>query len=359
MFRYLNNRIHLWTGLALALPLVLLGLSGAVLTARWNLDYRLNKNLYQVRESKERLGWDDLLEKARGETSESITLLRNNPTGHGAVIAHTSTDQMIHLDPSTGTVIGVRDFTDWRSVIWWIQEFHTSFFLGEWGHTLVSTTTIISLISLLTGFVLWLIPLSKEWVARFGIRWSNGGTRFNWDFHNALGFYTLPVVALIFVTGITIGFWGTLGPMIYGLTGTEAMSFASPNVEPTDTSYSLQRAARQAQKHWPDSTLKRIVISGDTTASVRMRFETPNAAYEPGLSWIWVNPYTGEVLKERRPRDRSMGDSIYLWLFPLHFGGWGHVWGETTQWITRFLWIIGSLSPAILSVTGLLIWWWK
>jgi len=359
--RYWSNRLHLWIGLIIGVPIVLLGLSGSVLVFRWSLDYQLNRNLYQLeskRANNEVLRWDRLLEVARSEAGDDpVRLLWNSPAGQGVVIAGTVGLRKIHLDPGRLGIIGNRGLDDCRSVVWWIQEFHTSFFLGKWGHTVVSATTAVCLISILTGFVLWLFPLSKSWMARFGIRSFTGFARFNWDFHNALGFYTFPVVMLIVLTGVLIGFWGTLGPVVYSITGSKPENFKSPKIEGKQRGYSIQRAVKSAGETWPAASLKRIVVPEDRNTAVRLRFQTPNEAYEPGLSWIWVNPYSGEVLKSYRPEDRSVGDSIYLWLFPLHFGGWGHVWGESAQLITRVFWLIGAMVPVILVITGVIIWW--
>lgn len=359
--RFWSNKIHLWLGLAVAVPLILLGLSGAVLTVRWSLDRALNPSLYDVSAGEESVDWDRLVSLARDSSgAATVTLLRNSPAGAGAVIAQTDDERMIHLDPHAERVIGIRDFGDLRSVVWWIQKFHTSFFLGRWGPTVVSSVTLLSTVGLLTGMILWLLPLGKSWVSRLVFRDTGNLKRLNWDLHNLIGFYTIPLVLLVFLTGVAIGFWPALRPYVYGMTGTEPTGFRVESVEvPDGSDFSLNRTVRRAESVWSDYELRRVGVPERADRPVRMRFATPDDPYEPGLSWIWVNPYTGEVLKEHHPPDRTLGDSIYLWLFPLHFGGWGHVWGETAQAMTRFVWALASLVPVVLSVTGFLVWYLK
>lgn len=358
------NRVHLWIGLAIALPLILMSLSGSVLVYRWSLDARINHDWYgvgkDIRTDPESVPWDLHLERARSSAGGGeVRLFWVSPAGRGSLIAETADHTRIHLEPHSGNVIGVREHSSWRSIIWWIQEFHRTLFLGEWGSSLVSALTAVSLLSLFTGAVLWLLPFSKSGVARFGVRLKRGLVRANWDAHNAVGFYGFLVLMVILGTGVMIGFWPTVQPLVYGLTNSDPVGFEAPPAEPEAGRFSLRRSVRQAEEEWPGALLRRVSVPRDDRHPVRMRFRTEGSPYEPGLSWIWVDPYQNSVVKTHSPDTRSSGDDVYLWLFPLHFGDWGLVWGKTAQVFTKIVWFLASLSAVFLSVSGCLIWYWK
>jgi uncharacterized iron-regulated membrane protein len=58
------------------------------------------------------------------------------------------------------------------------------------------------------------------------------------------------------------------------------------------------------------------------------------------------------VVDATRPADggESVGDTILLWMTRLHFGRWRSLW-------LKAVWFVLGLVPAIMFVTGLLMWW--
>ena len=68
-------------------------------------------------------------------------------------------------------------------------------------------------------------------------------------------------------------------------------------------------------------------------------------------NYVYLDPRNGRIVRVDDVRTRSAGDAVMAWIGPLHFGTFG---GGTTVYI---LWLLLGLSPALLGVSGILMWW--
>jgi uncharacterized iron-regulated membrane protein len=69
-----------------------------------------------------------------------------------------------------------------------------------------------------------------------------------------------------------------------------------------------------------------------------------------GDNLVYLDQYTGQVIRVNYHRELSWPIRLTRDMYPLHFGTFG---GDST----RILWITVGIAPAILYVTGLLMWW--
>ena len=113
--------------------------------------------------------------------------------------------RFVYVDPYTGKILK-DDATIYFFFI--TAHLHNSLMLGKAGQWIVDISTIIFLIGLVTGLILW---WPKKWTKTtrrqsFTIRWKAKFKRVNYDLHNVLGFYTLSIVLVLTVTGLIIAF---------------------------------------------------------------------------------------------------------------------------------------------------------
>src|SRR6185503_17811470 len=64
---------------------------------------------------------------------------------------------------------------------------------------------------------------------------------------------------------------------------------------------------------------------------------------------VYLDQYSGALLTQAATT-RTAGDVIMAWVGPLHVGNFGGMG-------IRFAWLILGLSPALLFVTGFVMWW--
>lgn len=63
-----------------------------------------------------------------------------------------------------------------------------------------------------------------------------------------------------------------------------------------------------------------------------------------------IDQYTGSVVAVRDPRQLTAGDHFVAWQFPLHNG-------EAFGLAGRLIVFASGVAPAVLYVTGVLLWW--
>ena len=269
-------QVHLWTGLAIGLYIVMLSVTGSVLVYRNELDrlFATKRPVYDA--TAKRLTADELRAAAeKAYPGWSITrvgdrITRRNPTIE--VWAERGAEKRERLfDPYTGADLG-DSVTQGEYFVLWLARLHDELLLDRPGRYWNGILSLVATILFVTGLVVWWPGLSR-WKRSLLIKRSSGWRRFNWDLHSA------------------IGFWMFLFMLMWGISG-----FYLGVPEPFS----------------------------DFVDSI----SDPDA-------------FLGE-----RP-----GDVVLLWLTRLHFGRW------RTQPVLKAVWAVIGLVPALMFVTGVIMWW--
>ena len=286
-------QIHLWTGLAIGLYVVVLSLSGSVLVYRAEISQfvaspraTLNQKatpmtVEQLRAVAERAhpGWT-VTEVHEGRYQAPAGGgrggVRRPPDPTASIALERDGQKKERLfDPYTGADLG--DYIT-RGELWllWLVRLHDDLLLqrpdGPWWNGLLS---LVFTLIVFTGAIVWWPGVSR-WKRSLGIKVTAGWRRVNWDLHSALGF------------------WLFLFLLMWGISG------------------------------W-------YLGMPEPLTDLMERLSDPDGPY-------------GE-----RP-----GDIALQWLPRLHFGRWRNPgWGTWLQ----ALWAVVGLVPAIMFVTGLIMWW--
>ncbi|RZK87948.1 MAG: PepSY domain-containing protein, partial [Hymenobacter sp.] len=95
--------------------------------------------------------------------------------------------QSAYVNPYTGEVTGI--INSKYEFFQLIKSVHWDLLLGDAGRTAVSYGTLIFVLLLLSGLVLWWPKNKAARKQRFQIKWDASGKRLNYDLHNTVGFY--------------------------------------------------------------------------------------------------------------------------------------------------------------------------
>jgi uncharacterized iron-regulated membrane protein len=175
------------------------------------------------------------------------------------------------------------------------------------------------------------------------------------DLHNTAGFWSLPLLALIAVTGIGIVFPGVIRPVV-GLVST-ATPYPSPTIKSpppsgaallsTDAIVLLARAAK------PGYDIAQLNPPSETRNTWRVLLRPPGS--DPALRTrgaIWLDPWTGALVHDRTPDSMSLGDRYMTEQLWLHNG-------SSFGLLGRLLVFASGFVPLILFVTSFQVWWSK
>jgi len=362
-FRRLWLRVHLYLGLFGGALFVLMSLTGSFLVFYKAIDEWLNRALLTTNGSgpykplnevvataqvaAPPRGWLDSLELPSHER-EVVKAWHKAPTDH--------LDQfrwyLVTIDPYTGVVLS--SDREWGTyLVSFIYELHESLLMDDLGETIVGFVAILLLVSIGTGLSLWW-PRPGRLRQAFMFVGSKSVIRQNYDWHKLSGAYGAIVLAVLAFTGVYLAFPTYVVPLVSMFSPVdEDESSVQSHPVPGAPSLPIEQAVGLIQNLFPDGRITYIGIPHEVTDVYHMTVHRPGDVRESaGSSMVWMDQYSGAVLKVHDWRTVTAGETFVAWLFPLHNG-------EASGLIGRWIVFFAGFIPLVLYITGLRMWWLK
>ena len=256
----------------------------------------------------------------------------------------------VYVDPYTARVLGTRNDTD--SLTGQLFALHTKLLAGEAGEQVVGWTGIVLLALSLSGVILWWPARLRQLGDRLRVKWDAGIARANYDLHRVGGFYAAGLLALLALTGSALVFDDAFKTLALRLTASASpaprppVPMPKPGQEPA----SLTQLLARTDAALPGGILRRVSYPAKPGAAVVLRKRMPGDLHPNGMSYIYLDPNTADVLRIDRHDTVSAGQRLMNLRYPLHIGHWG---GRITQCLHAAI----GLMPAVLFITGFRMWW--
>jgi uncharacterized iron-regulated membrane protein len=269
-------QVHLWTGLALGLYVVVLSATGSALVYRRELVARFRTPVPVVDQAARALSIEELRPIVEREyPGYQITNIKPAITRRTAVVnvyveRNGETKERL-FNPYTGEDLGDA-FTRGEQAVLWSVRLHDDLLYGTSGRYWNGVASAFVTLLCLTGAIVWW-PGSARWRRSLIVRAGTGWRRLTWDLHSAMGAWLFLFILMWGVSGFYMG------------------------------------------------------VPGPFTALVD-----------------YVSSPDPELMGDRA------GDIALAWLSRLHFGRWDNVW-------LKALWALIGLVPALMFVTGAIMWW--
>jgi uncharacterized iron-regulated membrane protein len=340
--RKLLLKLHLWTGLAAALPLIIVGVTGAFLVYGDEIDRAVDPQLFFVTPGTERLPAQVLLDRVRAAyPTETFVGCAPPPAADRSFMFYATSRNYMYIDPYTGSVLGAKALaTGLRRKMFLI---HSQLMAGKVGHTIVVVSTIISIFLIVTGLVLW-------WRFKiFGVKWRAGWWRLNFDLHSVLGLYSALVFLVLSLTGVLIAYDAVVYPVILRVSGAPPMPPAQSTVREGLT-ISLDAAIAAGERTLPGARITVVGLPNKPTDVFSVYAKFPEDTASSGKSRIRVDRYTGEVRGFKSTRDANWGQYLVDTMESIHFGD---IFGTPG----RIIALVISLLVAGQVLSGVVIWW--
>ena len=199
--------------------------------------------------------------------------------------------------------------------------------------------------------VLWWPARRHQLVDRLRVKWRASGKRVNYDLHRTGGFYAAGMLVLIALTGTTLVYKDGATAAVARLAGRPAPE--KPTVtRPADGAAPrpLPELLRRADAALPAGDVRRLTFPAKADASLIVRKRLPGELHPNGVNYIYLDPYSGMVLRVDRAAAGDAGQRFLNARYPLHIGLWGGLF-------SRCLHALAGLVPATLFITGLVMWW--
>jgi uncharacterized iron-regulated membrane protein len=347
---------HLYLGIIAGLIVSIVGVTGSILVFQDEIDEALNPGLFHVLEQKNKIPLEHIVpmikEKHPQLEFDYIYNEHDKPNGTYQLYDEVSTQQ-VYINPYTVEISGKRLYSS--SFISIVTNIHRTLLIPVAGRYIVGISSLILLILTITGMRLWIPQKWKQLKSALTINTRAGFKRKNYDWHNVLGFYSSPVVALLSLTGFCITFSLIVVPLLFILSGKSPQGVAQ--VLGARSAYTkgaqqlpLTAVAEIAYKTIPDARIAGIALPEDSVGNYRLDLEIPGPPKSGNRAMLIIDQYSGKILLNSRIDFPNIGNAYLSWLTPIHYGSFG---GRPTQ----ILALVGGLIPLLLFITGFIIWW--
>ncbi|MDP5200089.1 PepSY domain-containing protein [Flavobacterium sp. DG2-3] len=370
-FKNYIKKIHLWLGLSSGIIVIILGITGCLYSFEEELRPIIHDYYYVDQVKNKKLPISQLIAIAQ----EANKKIHPNQTLSGGRILNDDKRTVIiwffeesdkdaiwywnqyqntyvYIDPYTGNI---KKFENYNSEFFvFVRMLHqTLCFNSKIGDPITGTATIIFIISLITGLILWW-PKNKSAVKqRFWFQWKNTTKwkRKNYDLHNILGYYMLIFALIIALTGLVWAFecydkgvqWLFNGGKTIKKEKLVSDTTQYSKNTATDKIYAATVKANPKAKSFYLFLPKEedSLATFQTFVRYKNRFDDISMDFDQS---------TAKLLRVTTYKDKSGGEKFRFLNYDLHVGS---ILGFPGKVLAFF----ASLVSASLPITGLLIWW--
>jgi uncharacterized iron-regulated membrane protein len=225
-------QIHLWSGIAAGLYLVMISLTGSLLVYRVELDRMfVRKEPVTVAVQGEPMS-EDALKAAALRAYPSYEIMNyweaKGPDRPVEIWLTRGTGRSLHrmFDPYTGKDLGHPDPIGLRFMMF-STSLHDDLLTGETGRKANGIGAIALALLCVTGLVIWW-PGVTSWRRSLTVDLKSNWKLFNWNLHSAAGFWGLLIVFLWALSGIYLAFPAPFQDVVDYL---EPFDEANPGIE--------------------------------------------------------------------------------------------------------------------------------
>ena len=355
------GKLHLWLGLSSGLIVCFLGITGCILAFEKEIENATQPYRFVTEQHQPVLAPSLLrsivVKTLPGKKLHSVAYQKGNSA---IAIFYDNKPEyyyLIFIDPYTGNVLKVKDMS--HDFFRFIINGHFYLWLPpKVGQPIVASATLIFVVLIITGIVLWWPKNKAARKQRFKVKLNAKWRRTNYDLHNVLGFYMSWVIIFIALSGLVMGFqW--FANTIYWVSsgGQKQIEFSSPT---SDTGNGLNKLALPYDKAWQKSLQKQPGFEGvvevhfpeDSIAAIEV-------AMNPDGNTFWKTDYTyydQNTLKEipvkhtyGKLKDANGAQKLQRMNYDIHVGAVLGLAGKIMAFCA-------SLLCASMPVTGFLIW---
>ncbi|WP_343743743.1 PepSY-associated TM helix domain-containing protein [Chitinophaga sp.] len=369
--RLVVDKLHLWLGLASGIIVLIIAVTGCLFVFQREINEMIYHKEMFVTPQEQVLPLSELRMRAQQALGDkpilSVTTWRL-PDRAWEFMAYKANDtaftyfgcveyyESVLVNPYTGAINGRINYK--YSFFPIVKMIHWSLLLNtRYGQPIVGWSTVIFVILLITGLVMW---WPKRWTkaARdqsFRIKWKAGFKRVNYDLHNVLGFYSLIIALVLALTGMVWAFtWfekavyvaaagTTTPPAVKQVTSGPATATAAGN--PLDIAFAT------AQPLLKDAT-RVFVYPAAYPEGVHTVGGYRGKDIYFGSDEYQFDQYTGKMVGHSEYKKKNRGEKLIAMNYDIHVGAIGGLPGKIIAFVISFI-------CASLPVTGFYVWWGK
>ncbi|PKU25626.1 PepSY-associated TM helix domain-containing protein [Telmatospirillum siberiense] len=358
-WRRIVGEIHLWAGLLLCLPLILLGVTGTILVGADHLGGPVKDPARQTAGAAVH-SVGEIIEAARAaapdgfiaslyaappEPGEPASIRLQSAAGRGTPPIR------MEIDGATLTPVTRPEGTALR----WLHMLHANLLMGEDGRHIVGWFGLVMLTLGISGLINWW-PRRNRWRAALTMRRGLRGAAFHRALHGVVGIWTLIVFLAVGFSGVALAFPQTMRDLVDVFSPARDLRALAGAIRvqpiPGSRPITVDEAITLAMTAIPDGRLASVALPLRPDQPFRIGLLPSGGLQGSPQIGVFIDPWRRDVVTVLDPRDFSAGESLLAWQHALHSArGLGGAW-------TTLVFLSGGL-PLLFSVTGVALWWIK
>lgn len=348
--RKLFRKLHLWLSIPAGVIIVIMCLTGAILVFQEEILRMAYPERYSVSDtSHSPLALSEIIDRVDAElVDDKIVSIQipDKPNATYVATLESGARSHVYIDPYTSEIKG---YYNYRSGFFFqTMRLHRWMMLKDLstGRLITGGATILFVIILISGIVVWFPRKGLPKKSHFTIKWNGSFSRKTFDLHRVIGFYVCLGLLLLSLTGLMWSFdWyrGGVGTLFgveqpaKGGKSAKNQSQEKPEVNHIDWDEALTIAQANITDY------KYILITEDGNVSVLQK-KAPHPRATDGYK---LND--GQLKLTSKYSDRKDSRHLMTWAYALHVGNWGGIW-------SKILVFVISLSGITLPITGYMLW---
>lgn len=359
IFRRVIFWCHLISGLTVGAVLFIMAVTGAVLAFAPQFEEASEKNVRYVTALEKRIPYNQIISRtsvSSGKIPAIGLIIKSDPAS--SVVVQFGRGKSVYVNPYTGEILGgaskVHDFMHL------IEDIHRRLALAAKGEALTKACNVVFLFMIISGFYLWWPrnwnPLAVK--ASFVFNPSLKGKARDWNRHNVAGFWSLPLLLVIVLTGLIMSYrWSNAA--FFRILGSEPpqQQQKGPGVPAGgkgeapmpihDFNWDAFIASASAKLPVWESMTLRMPPKPDAPVSI---FVQGASGPKFARSQMMLDPKTAEVTKWEPFHELNTARRGRIWVRYLHTG-------EAFGLVSQIFAFLGACAAAFLIWTGFSMSW--
>ncbi len=358
--------LHLWLGLISGTIVFIICLTGCLWVFNDEIRALLNPTPEVKTENKSYLSPSALITSVEKNTYpnkvSSFSIKNDNTAKLG--MWNDSTNKEFIVNAYTGKVLTTLEYGGGFNFFNFVLDGHRHLWL-PWniGRPIINYSTLVFVIMLISGLVLWWPKNKSAAQQRFKFKWKDTTQwkRKNYDLHNVLGFYSMILLLIIALTGMTWGLSWYKDSVYWAVSGgkqrpewqkhfSDTLQIANSSL--TSAAIVDKISAEIAAKADPDIDHFVIYFPNSKDKASSFSVYAYPAMWDFKYKAFFFDQYTAKQIPNKMASyaNGNAADKLQHMYYGLHVG-------EILGFPGKVLAFLASLVGASLPVTGVYIWW--
>ncbi|MGK0515729.1 MAG: putative iron-regulated membrane protein [Gammaproteobacteria bacterium] len=339
------RRIHLTLAIFLVFFLINLSISGALLVFGKEIQYQTQPAHWQVSPDAAFLPLSSLVAKIEESSGKAVKQIQLQPQKDKAWQFQLDNDQYISVNPFNGKIL--HRYAQQDSFYGFVMAWHRWLLLSDGAQNKplkvwVSIASLLFIIEMILGLWLWFKPKNRLQRLKINVK-AKPRVKY-YQLHTVIGVFTFIPLLLIAFSGIAFH-WQSKAKVVIETLVAEPVAHYKHPVIAADLKKALQLdlALSRGIQSMEQGQLYRIYLPFNDQA-LKLRVKMPGEFF--AFSWVWVNPYTAEVVKTYDASKANLATRIWNFKYTFHTGDFFGVG-------LKVFWLILALLPCTFAITGL------